>query len=63
MSFLCFLGLVLVYRHVAFGVLGKSGFVERMLGGKHALVEDAGDEDAFCRLAIEDDVAALFNLA
>lgn len=34
-----------------------------MPGGKHALVKDADDENAFCRLAIEDDVAALLNAA
>jgi hypothetical protein len=36
-------------------------FVESVLAGQHAAVEDAGDEDSRRCFTVEDDVAALFH--
>jgi hypothetical protein len=38
-------------------------FVESVLAGQHAAVEDAGDEDSRRYFTVEDDVAALFDSA
>ena len=58
-------GCVATLQFIACGASGgtSGGIFHDVMGGEHALVEDAGDEDAMLCLTVEEDVIAVFEPA